>query len=167
MRLSALGCAPRKHLRLKPREPLRAAILLALLLALTTSAGSADEKKITIYSTITNFSLPIYDRNAVEYVGLLEVTEPLGAVSSRTDGLHWKMRFNDADAEFTAGKNRAKIRGRDIDLPATFLLESGRGLVPLTSLGTILPRILNTVVTFNPGSRRLFVGNVATHFTAQ
>ena len=145
----------------------RLAFFLAFVLAAILPAGSADEKKITIYSTITNFSLPIYDRNSVEYVGLLEVIDPLGTVSSRTDGLHWKLRFNDADAEFTAGKNRAKIRGRDVDLPANFLLESGRGLVPLTSLGTILPRIVSTPVTFNPGSRRLFVGNVATHFTAQ
>ena len=81
--------------------------------------------------------------------------------------MHWKLRFNDADAEFTAGKSRAKIRGHDVDLPANFLLESGRGLVPLTALGTLLPRLLSGSVVFNPGSRRLFIGNVATHFTAQ
>jgi N-acetylmuramoyl-L-alanine amidase len=143
-------------------------VLLVLLLAAILPAGSADEKKITIYSTTTNFSLPVYDRNNVEYIGLLEVIEPLGRnVNSRTDGQHWKLRFNDVDAEFTAGKSRAKVRGRDIDLPGNFLLESGRGLVPVTSLGTLLPRLLGTPITFNPTSRRLFVGNVATHFTAQ
>ncbi len=143
-------------------------ILLVLLLAATLPAGSADEKKINIYSSGTNFSLPVYDRNNVEYVGLLEVIEPLGRnVNSRIEGQHWKLRFNDVDAEFTVGKNRAKVHGRDIDLPGNFLLESGRGMVPLTSLGTLLPRLLGTSITFNPASRRLFVGNVATHFTAQ
>ncbi len=161
-----MGFAHPSNLLLHARKS-RVALPLTFLLLVILPAGSADEKKITIYSTLTNFSLPIYDRNSVEYVGLLEVMEPLGNVTSRTDGLHWKLRFNDVDAEFVTGRNRAKINGRDVDLPSNFLLESGRGLVPLTSLGTILPRIVSSPVTFNPGSRRLFVGNVATHFTAQ
>jgi N-acetylmuramoyl-L-alanine amidase len=37
----------------------------------------------------------------------------------------------------------------------------------VSSLSALLPRILGGSVTFNPTSRRLFVGNVATHFTAQ
>ena len=142
-------------------------ILLGLLIAILP-AGSADEKKITVYSSASNYSLPITDRNSLEYVGLLEVIEPLGRnVNSRNDGQHWRLHFNDVDAEFTAGKSRAKVRGRDLDLPGNFLLESGRGLVPLTSLGTLLPRLVGTPITFNPAARRLFVGNVATHFTAQ
>jgi N-acetylmuramoyl-L-alanine amidase len=128
---------------------------------------SADEKRIVIYANTTTYSLPVTERNGAEYIGLLETIEQLGTVNSRTDGLHWKVRFNDSDAEFTAGKNRAKIRGHDLDLAGNFLLENGRGLVPLMSLSTILPRILGTPVTFNPASHRLFVGNVATHFTAQ
>ncbi|MGC2198409.1 MAG: hypothetical protein WA628_27305, partial [Terriglobales bacterium] len=142
--------------------------LVGLLLgAAILPAGSADEKKIAIYATVTNYSLPVVDRDSREYVGLLEAIEPLGNVSSRTDGLHWKLRFNDTDADFTAGKNRARIRGRDVDLSGNFLLENGRGLVPVASLSSLLPRILGSSVTFNPASRRLFVGNVATHFTAQ
>jgi N-acetylmuramoyl-L-alanine amidase len=168
MRLSALDCAHIPKPRLTPKMRVRGMMLLALLLAAILPAGSANEKKITVYSAISNYSLPVTDRNSLEYVGLLEVIEPLGRnVNSRTDGLRWKLHFNDADAEFTAGKSRAKVRGRDVDLPGNFLLESGRGLVPLTSLGTLLPRLLGTSITFNPGSRRLFVGNVATHFTAQ
>lgn len=166
MRSSALDCGhivnPHTH-----RGMRLGSILLALLVAILP-AGSADEKKITVYSSVSNYSLPIIDRNSIEYVGFLEVIEPLGQnVNSRSDGQRWKLRFNDADAEFTLGKSRAKVRGRDIDLPGNFLLESGRGLVPLTSLGTLVPRLLGTPITFNPAARRLFVGNVATHFTAQ
>ena len=167
MRSSALDCGHIVNHRTH-REMRLGALLFVLLLAATLPAGSADEKKITVYSSVSNYSLPITDRNSLEYVGLLEVIEPLGQnVNSRSDGQRWKLRFNDADAEFTVGKSRAKVRGRDIDLPGNFLLESGRGLVPLTSLGTLLPRLLGTSITFNPASRRLFVGNVATHFTAQ
>jgi N-acetylmuramoyl-L-alanine amidase len=128
---------------------------------------SADEKHIVIYAPNTSFSLPVTDRDGREYVGLLESVEPLGKVSARTDGLHWKLHYGDGDSDFMAGRNRAKVRGHDIDFPGNFLLENGRGLVPLVSLGTLLPRILGTPVSFNPVSRRLFVGNVATHFTAQ
>jgi N-acetylmuramoyl-L-alanine amidase len=145
-----------------------AARLLALVLvAAILPLHSADEKHIVIYAPNTSFSLPVTDRDGREYVGLLECLEPLGTVSARTDGLHWKLHYNDGDSEFTAGKNRAKVRGHDIDFPGNFLLENGRGLVPLVSLGTLLPRILGMPVSFNPVSRRLFVGNVATHFTAQ
>jgi N-acetylmuramoyl-L-alanine amidase len=143
------------------------ALLALLLIAAIVPAGSADEKRISIYSPSANYSLPVVDRNGHEYVGLLEILEPLGTVNSRTDGLHWKIRYNDLEADFVNGKTRAKIRGRDFDLPSDFLLESGRGLVPAASLGALLSRILNLPTAFNENSRRLFVGNVATHFTAQ
>jgi N-acetylmuramoyl-L-alanine amidase len=170
MRLSALGSARQTSRLRQPGKPLlaRSVLLVALgLIVVVLPAGSGDEKRISLYSTATNYSLPVIDRDGGEYVGLLETIEPLGNVSSRTDGLHWKLRYNDAEAEFTAGKSRAKIRGRDVDLSGNFLLENGRGLVPVTSLTTLLPRILGSSISFNPASRRLFVGNVATHFTAQ
>ena len=138
-----------------------------MLLSAILPVSSADEKHIVIYAPATTYSLPVSDRNGAEYVGLLEAIEPLGTVMSRGDGLHWKLRYKDTDAEFTAGKNHAKVRGHDVDLSGNFLLENGRGLVPVSSLGTLLPRILGGPVTFNPASRRLFVGNAATHFTAQ
>jgi N-acetylmuramoyl-L-alanine amidase len=141
--------------------------LILVVLNIILPAGSADEKRIAIYTADAHYSLPLADRNGREYVGLLEVLGPLGTVSSRTDGLHWKLRFNNAEAEFTANQNRAKVQGRDFDLTGNFLLESGRGLVPTNSLGTLLPRILGGPVTLNEPSRRIFIGNVATHFTAQ
>jgi N-acetylmuramoyl-L-alanine amidase len=141
-----------------------AVILLASTLFLYSSP---EEKRITIYSNAANYSLPVLERNGDEYIGLLEVFEPLGAVSAKASGGHWKFRYYDVESDFTAGTTRARIRGSDFDLPASFLLENGRGLVPLSCLGTLLPRILGGPVTFNQSSRRLFVGNVAVHFTAQ
>jgi N-acetylmuramoyl-L-alanine amidase len=141
---------------------------VAVLLASALLVYSApEEKRITIYSNAANYSLPVLERNGDEYVGLLEVFEPLGPVSARANGLHWKFRYYELESEFAAGKTRARIRGADYDLPSNFLLENGRGLVPLSCLGTLMPRILGGPVTFNQNSRRLFVGNVAVHFTAQ
>lgn len=143
------------------------AVVLLLLLAASFPAGTAGEKRIAIYAPTTSYSLPVVDRNGRDYVGLLELLEPIGNVSSRSDGLHWRLRYSDAEAEFTNGQNLAKVRARNVDLSGDFLLESNRGMVPVSSLGILLPRIMGGAVTFNESSRRLFIGGVATHFTAQ
>jgi N-acetylmuramoyl-L-alanine amidase len=160
-------CPTALRMKVGTRRLRASALTLALLSIFTSPAGSAGEKRLTVYSATTSFSLPVVDREGREYVGLFEILEPLGTATSRSDGLHWKVRYDNADSEFTAGKNRAKVRGHDVDLAGNFLLESGRGLVPLGSLGALLPRLLGSAVNFNEAAHRLFVGNVGTHFTAQ
>ena len=140
--------------------------LLAIAAALLFSA-SQDQKRLSVYSNIANYSLTVTQTNNLDYVVLLELLEPLGSVTARTTGDHWKFRYNDAECEFIAGKPRARIRGNDTDLPAPFLLENGRGLISVSSVAALLPRILGGPVTFNESARRLFIGNVAVHFTAQ
>ncbi len=135
------------------------AILLASV-AFLSAAPAADEKHISVYSPVATYSLPVLDRAGHEYVGLLELLEPLGRVSTRTDGRSWNLRYNALDAEFVAGKTRARIRGRNFDLAAPFLIENSRGLVPLSSLGALLPRFLGTPVNFRESARRLFIGDV-------
>ena len=156
--------------RLSRGRLVRAAGAFAIAVFLATTLllhGAPEEKRVSIYSTAANYSLPVLERNADEYVGLLEVFEPLGTVSAKATGPHWKFRYNEVENEFIAGKTRARIRGSDFDLPSNFLLENGRGLVPLSSLSALLSRILGGPVTYNQNSRRLFIGNVAVHFTAQ
>jgi N-acetylmuramoyl-L-alanine amidase len=128
---------------------------------------SAEEKKISIYSSVANYTLSVTERNGQDYVGLFEILEPLGTANVKTDGLHWKLRYKTVAAEFTAGESRARVQGQNLDLAASFLLDNGRGLVPLACLSTLLPRFLATPVAFHETSRRLFIGNVAVHFTAQ
>jgi N-acetylmuramoyl-L-alanine amidase len=141
-----------------------AAVFLASVLLLYSTP---EERRISIYSTAANYSLPVLERNGADYVGLLEVFEPLGSVSAKATGIHWKFHYYDVESEFTAGKTRARVRGADFNLPANFLLENGRGLVPLSCLGTLLSRVLGGPVSFNQNSRRLLIGNVGVHFTAQ
>ena len=138
-----------------------------LLVSVFLLRGASDEKRITIYSTAANYSLPIAEHGGQDYVGLFETLEPLGTVSAKSDGSKWKLRYNSVDAEFVNGKKKGKINGRDMDLPGNFVLESGRGLVPISSLSTLLPLFLGGPVSFHESSRRLFVGEVAVHFTAQ
>lgn len=116
---------------------------------------------------MANYSLPVAQRNGADYVGLLEILEPLGTVSAKASGSRWKFRYENTECEFTAGKSQARVRGSDFDLSGNFLLENGRGLVPLASSNLLLSRILGGPVTLDISARRLFIGNVAVHFTAQ
>ncbi len=59
------------------------------------------------------------------------------------------------------------MQGQAFELPNSFLLENGHGFVPLSSLPALLPHFLGAPVNFHEGSRRLFIGNAAVHFTAQ
>ncbi|OLE58212.1 MAG: hypothetical protein AUG13_00180 [Chloroflexi bacterium 13_1_20CM_2_59_7] len=120
--MSAVGSA-RRGLLLGP------IIALGVLSTLLLSAP-ADEKHVSTYSAAANYMLPVTERDGRDYVGLFEILEPLGKVSIKTDGLHWKLRYHSVDSEFTTGKTRARIQGRDFDLPATFLLERRPGHFP-------------------------------------
>lgn len=144
-----------------------ALLMLFLCAAALLVFGAPDQKRISIYSNVANYALPVVERGGVDYVGLLEVLDPLGAVSAKTKGERWNLRYNDVEAEFTDGRTRAKVHGKEVELNADFLLENGRGLVPLSSLTNLLPRILEGPVTYHDLSRRLFIGSVAVHFTAQ
>ena len=149
------------------RSALRVLPLSLLLLAsVFLLRGAPTEKRITVYSKSANYSLPVIEHGQ-DYVGLFEILEPLGTVRIKSDVTKWKLRYNDVDSEFVNGRKRARVKGRELDLPANFLLEDGRGLVPLASLSTLLPQFLGGPVTFHETSRRLFVGDVAVHFTAQ
>jgi N-acetylmuramoyl-L-alanine amidase len=141
-----------------------AAILLAGAVLLS---GAPDTKQLSVYSPSANYSLSVIERNGGDYVGLIEILQPLGAVTARMDGQQWKVRYNNLEGEFSDGKTRVRVQGQTFDLPGSFLLDNGRGLVPLGSLVTLLQRFLGAPVTFHETSRRMFIGNVAVHFTAQ
>jgi N-acetylmuramoyl-L-alanine amidase len=143
--------------------------LLALCIVLCFSVfvfSAAPDKHLAVYSTVANYSLPIVQRQGQDYVGLLELLDPLGTVSAKSDPPRWRLHYNNVLGEFVVGKSRARVQGRDADLSGNFLIENGRGLVPLASLNSLLPRFIGGPATLHEESNRLFIGNIATHFTA-
>ncbi len=86
-----------------------AAVLASLvLLSAAPAANPTDSgKHISVYSPVAVYSLPVLDHAGREYVGLLELLEPLGRVSSQSEGQRWKLRFNAIDAEFAGGRREA------------------------------------------------------------
>ncbi len=155
--------------RFSPRLNGTGHLLLSLAITVSLSLplpAAPPEKHLSVYSTAANYSLPILQHQGSAYVGLLELLEPLGTVSAKQDGARWRLHYNNILGEFTVDKTRARIQGRDADLPAKFILENGRGLVPVASLNSLLPRFLGGPATLHEQSSRLFIGSVATHFTA-
>ncbi len=126
-------------------------------------ATAADEQSLSIYAPQAYFTVSLLDRGGRQYVPLLEVLAPLGATDVRQDGDKWKLRFNNTDSEFKARKTKAKVNRWTIELAGPFLLDNGRGLVPLHSLGTILTRLLSQVEV-REAARRVFIGGAATQF---
>jgi N-acetylmuramoyl-L-alanine amidase len=143
----------------------RYAIVLIFVSVLGLSAA-APEKHLSVFSTAANYSVPIVLHEYREYVDLLELLDPLGNVSVRADPPRWRIHYNSILGEFAAGKTHARIQGRDADLTGKFLLENGRGLIPLDCLNSLLPRFLGGPATLRQESGRLFIGDIATHFTA-
>ena len=139
---------------------------LLLCLAVLLVSAAAPEKRLAVFSTAANYSVPLIQRQGQDYVGLLELLDPLGTVSAKSDMPRWRLHYNNVLGDFTVGKRRARVQGRDADLAGTFLMENGRGLVPLASLNSLLPRFLGGPATLHEESNRLFIGNIATHFTA-
>ena len=46
-------------------------------------SATPDEKRLSVYSPVANYSLSVVERDNRDYVGLLEILEPLGTVSAR------------------------------------------------------------------------------------
>jgi N-acetylmuramoyl-L-alanine amidase len=139
---------------------------ILLFLAVLLASGAGPEKHLSVYSTAANYSVPIVQRQGHEYIGLLELLDPLGTVSAKVDPPRWHIHYNNILGEFTVGKTHARVQGKDSDLSGKFLMENGRGLVPVAALGSLLPRFLGGPATLHQESGRLFIGNIATHFTA-
>src|SRR5580704_734056 len=151
----------------KPRlRPLLLHITLVTLISTLISGAAAPEKHLSVYSVAANYSLPLVQHEGRNYIGLLEVLEPLGKVTAKLEGVRWRLRYNNVEGDFQINKTHARVQGRDADLTGRFYVENNRGLVPLASLASLLPRFLGGPVTLHEASGRLFIGSVGTHFTA-
>src|SRR5574341_132694 len=100
---------------------------LRLVLALLVLGGglsrSLEERRVSIYAPQTSYRVAVMERDHKEYVGLLDVLEPLGAASASSDGGEWTIRWSGVAANFTEGKAKGKIRGNKVELAAPLLVE--------------------------------------------
>ncbi len=158
-----------KHLSLWLRLTAPALVLVALIAHFAIIHGqNADQ--LTVYSPQTNYSVPLLDVKGQPYVGLVDLFEPLGDIEAKPDGKKYKLRFTPAgghavEAQFNEGKDKGKILGGNYKLPAEFVLQSGRGYVPMSSAAEILGKLLAKPVQLHPSARRMFIGDVAIRYS--
>ena len=160
--------------RISTAAMVAATILLAaaLLHHATLDAQAPEASQITVYSPQTTYSVPLIDVKGQPYIGLVELLEPLGTVDARPDGKKYKLKFTPPggraeEVQFNDGKEKAKVRGESYKLPANFVLQNGRGYVPLGGTTNFLTKLLATEIEFHPGGRRLFVGTNPQRFTLE
>ena len=128
------------------------------------SGRRAAEKHLAVYSVAANSS-PLVQRDGRDYVGLLEVLEPLRHPSTPnpTDSAgdcvqQCRRRLSTRqDAGSPAGP-------RPTDLGGKFFFEDNRGLVPVVSLSSLLPHFSGGTVTLHEDAGRLFIGSVTIPF---
>ena len=104
-------------------------VLLALLVFDAAVSGFSEEKRLSVYSGTASYSLRSGSRTARNTLACSKSSAP-GVGQRLTDGGLWRLNFNRVDSEFTPGKTRARVGGKNFDLPANFWLENGHGLVP-------------------------------------
>ena len=135
-------------------------------------AQAAGPAQIAVFSPQSSYSIPVAEVGNQPYVGLVDLLEPLGSVEAKLDGKKLKLNFTSAgnkqqQAEFRDGKNEVKVNGKKFKLPANFVLQNGRGYVPLSSVSELLPRLGLQPAEYRAASQRLLIGNVAERFTAE
>ena len=71
--------------------------LVVLLLGITVlsaapTPSAPSDKHVSVYSPVAVYSLPVLNHAGHDYVGLLELLEPLGQVSTVANGRSLKLR---------------------------------------------------------------------------
>jgi N-acetylmuramoyl-L-alanine amidase len=148
------------------------ALALAALIAHFAIIHGQNADQLSVYSAQTNYSVPLLDMKGQPYVGLVELFEPLGSIDARPDGKKYKVRFTPpggrpVEAQFNEGKDKAKVLGENFKLPANFVMQNGRGYVPLSSASEVLSKLLGKPAQLHPSARRLFIGDVAVRFSLE
>ena len=136
----------------------------------TVFAQSSEGHRLSVYSAQSSYAVPIITANGQQYVGLVELLEPLGTVDARPDGKKYKLNFTapgsrEVEIQFHDGKEKGKVKGQNVKLPLNFVIQSGRGYIPLSAVNELLSRMLSAQIRYNPAARRLFVGSIEQHFT--
>jgi N-acetylmuramoyl-L-alanine amidase len=147
----------------------RIAFALALLLS---TAYTADDNRLTIYTAQTGYSITVVQIQNTPYVGLVDVLDPLGRTDTKIDGNKLRLKFtppgsSPREFEFQAG-NKTYKRNRDKpELTASFAIQNERGYIPVASLPAFLASLLDQQIQFHDNARRLFLSGASTRFTAE
>ncbi|HLQ50749.1 MAG TPA: hypothetical protein VK129_04575, partial [Terriglobales bacterium] len=142
-----------------------AGIALAIALSFLV-ARSADEKELTIVTPQDHFPVPVQQREGKEYVDLQNILDSMGHSSASAEAQNFKLHYDHVEAHFQSGQTEAKVGNAAVQLTGKFLLENGRGWVPVSSLVGLLPAFIGGHAEYHEISHRLFLNGGGTRFSA-
>lgn len=127
---------------------------------------------MAVYSAQTSFTISVTDHEGQEYVSVTDLVEPFGNVTLTHKGDRWKLRLSPSsgsalEAEFADGSPDAKIRGKKVQLTYPFWADSQRGYIPVSSAPILMVQLTHQSSNLRENSRRLFIGDVSTTYTAE
>lgn len=127
---------------------------------------------LSVYARQAYYTVPMQNINGQPYVGLVELLEPLGTVDARLEGKKLKLKFaapgsKEVELQFQDNKEKGKVKGNNVKLPANFTVENGRGYIPLSGLSDVLAHALGLSIRLNPTAQRLFIGDVGERFSIE
>ena len=123
-----------------------------------------EEKRLSVYTQQSRYGVNIYDRGGQEYVDLVNLIEPLGAVDVQYGGTI-KVRLGSTEGKFKEGKTKVKIGGKETELPGKVLLESGRILIPLRGAEAALALYTGFHADLHAPAQRLFLSDTVTRYS--
>ena len=144
-----------------------AAAVSGLLLLLGAGASATRSKPLMIFTKQGTIPIDVFEVDGKEYVDLAAALFGVGPVSAETKGGEQRLRLGRTLIVLNNGANVAVVGRNRFQLVAPFILHEGRGLVPLHSLPALLAQILDQRVDYHELSRRIFIGDSATHVTAE
>ncbi|MCU1287044.1 MAG: cell wall hydrolase/autolysin [Acidobacteriales bacterium] len=136
-----------------------------IVLSLQQPSRSAEDKKLSVYSSQGTYTLPVTDRDNFEYVSVVELLQPLAKVQSKTANGDFRIRAGSVEGQFSEGKTRVTVGKTEILLPAKVVIDQGRVLLPLRVLPTVLSKYLALRSELHEQGRRLFLENSAVRFS--
>ena len=148
------------------RSALFAAMLCGLLL-LGVSPSPTRTKPLLIFTRQATIPIDVFELDGKEYVDLAAALFGAGPVSVQTKDTEQRLRLGKILIVLENGQGIATLGRNRFQLAAPFVLEGGRGLVPLQSLPALLAQVLDERVDYHQVSRRIFIGDSATHLSAQ
>ncbi len=143
-----------------------------VLVFLLSTAYTADDNRLTIYTSQTGYSITVIQIQNTHYVGLVDVLDPLGRTETKIDGNKLRLMFtppgsSPREFEFQAGNKTYKTTRDKPELNAPFAIQNERGYIPVVSLPAFLASLLDQQIQFHENARRLFLSGAPTRFTAE
>ncbi len=149
------------------RRAAGAMVTTAAALWLALSAGSAEEKQLSVYAPQAQFTVRVSEHEGREYVDLMSVVGPLTNIKVKVEGDRARFSGGAADGLFVHGENNVRVGKNRVRFPGKVMITEGRVQVPVVVLPALLQEMARLRTELHEPGRRLFVENTQTHFSVE